>query len=227
MNIKLTSKLLSAALLMSVGLANVAHAAITISEVAPWASGNSPVGADWFELTNTGASAVNITGWKMDDSSASFASSVALTGVSSIAAGQSVIFIEGTGSANATFISTWFGASAPAGFVIGNYSGSGIGLGTSGDGVNIFNAAGVSQASVSFGASDSISPYQTFDNAAGATGTISQLSAVGINGAFLSASSNEIGSPGAIAAVPEASTYGMMLAGLGLVGFMARRRNSQ
>ena len=28
-------------------------------------------------------------------------------------------------------------------------------------------------------------------------------------------------------AVPEASTYGMMLAGLGLVGFMARRRNSK
>ncbi len=28
----------------------------------------------------------------------------------------------------------------------------------------------------------------------------------------------------AVAAVPEASTYGMMLAGLGLVGFMARRR---
>ena len=30
-----------------------------------------------------------------------------------------------------------------------------------------------------------------------------------------------------VTAVPEASTYGMMLAGLGLVGFMARRRNSK
>ncbi len=29
-----------------------------------------------------------------------------------------------------------------------------------------------------------------------------------------------------VTAVPEASTYGMMLAGLGLVGFMARRRNN-
>jgi len=29
-----------------------------------------------------------------------------------------------------------------------------------------------------------------------------------------------------VAAVPEASTYGMMLAGLGLVGFMARRRTA-
>jgi hypothetical protein len=32
------------------------------------------------------------------------------------------------------------------------------------------------------------------------------------------------GKLGYVAAVPEASTYGMMLAGLGLVGFMARRR---
>jgi hypothetical protein len=30
---------------------------------------------------------------------------------------------------------------------------------------------------------------------------------------------------GTITAVPEASTYGMMLAGLGLVGFAARRRS--
>jgi hypothetical protein len=30
---------------------------------------------------------------------------------------------------------------------------------------------------------------------------------------------------GTIAAIPEASTYGMMLAGLGLVGFAVRRRN--
>jgi hypothetical protein len=30
-----------------------------------------------------------------------------------------------------------------------------------------------------------------------------------------------------VTAVPEASTYGMMLAGLGLVGFMARRRNAK
>lgn len=200
-----------------------AHAAITITEVAPWASGNSPVAADWFELTNTGASAINIAGWSVDDSSAT-AGIAPLTGVTSIAAGQSVIFIEGNGSANATFITTWFGATAPAGFTIGNYSGSGIGLSTSGDGVNIFNAANALQASVGFGAADSTSPFQTFDNAAGLTGTISQLSAVGVNGAFLSATGNEIGSPGAIAAVPEPANVAMMLAGLGLIGVAVRKR---
>jgi hypothetical protein len=203
-----------------------AHAAIQITEVAPWSSGNSPVGEDWFELTNTGAAAVDITGWSMDDNSAT-AGVALLSGVTSIAAGQSVIFIEGNGSANASFISTWFGSNVPAGLQIGNYSGAGVGLSTTNDGVNIFNASGVLQASVSFGASDGVSPYQTFDNAAGLGGAISQLSAVGVNGAFVAVNDvNEIGSPGAIAAVPEADTYAMMLAGLGLIGAALRKRQS-
>lgn len=211
-----------AALITSV--ATPAQAAIIISEVAPWSSGNSSIAADWFELTNTGASSVNISGWKVDDSSNSFASAAALNGISSIAAGQSVIFIESAGGAAiSSFISTWFGSNpAPA---IGYYSGSGIGLSTSGDGLNIFNSSGISQASISFGASDSVSPFQTFDNAAGLTGAISQLSAVGTNGAFVAANSAfEIGSPGVIAAVPEPETYGMLLAGLGLLGFVNRKR---
>lgn len=198
------------------------HAAIVITEVAPWASGNSAVGADWFELTNTGAAAVSLGGWSMDDSSAN-AGVAPLTGIASIAAGESVVFIEGSSSLNATFLSTWFGSNAPAGLQIGNYAGSGVGLSTSGDAVNVFNAGGVSQASVSFGASTA---GVTFDNAAGLSGSISQLSAVGVNGAFLSADGNEIGSPGAIAAVPEVDTYAMMLAGLGLIGAALRKRQA-
>jgi hypothetical protein len=202
-----------------------AHAAILITEVAPWASGNSAVAADWFELTNTGASAVNITGWKVDDNSNSFAASVALTGVTSIAAGQSVIFIEGSATTAASFISNWFGTSAPAGFAIGYYSGSGIGLSASVDAVNIYNASGVLQANVTFGTSDAASPYQTFDNAIGLNNTaISTLSVVGTNGAFVAANSAiEIGSPGA---VPEPASVAMMLAGLGLVGVAVRKRQA-
>jgi hypothetical protein len=200
-----------------------ANAAVIISEVAPWSSGNSPVAADWFELTNTGASAVDITGWRIDDSSNSFGSAATLNGIGSIAAGQSVIFIESAGGiAISSFVSTWFGSNTTP--LVGFYSGAGLGLGTGGDSVNIFNSAGVSQASISFGASDSISPFQTFDNAAGLTGAISQLSVVGTNGAFVAANNSfEIGSPGTIAAVPEPETYAMLLAGLGLMGFVSRK----
>lgn len=214
------------AMLLSGAVALPAHADIRITEVAPWSSGssNSPLGADWFELTNTGTSSVDITGWKMDDSSASFASAVALVGISSIAAGESVIFIESSSDLGASFRDLWFGVGTPAGLQFGHYSGSGVGLSTGGDGVNIFNAAGIIQASVSFGTSPT-SPFPTFDNAAGLNNAaISTLSVVGTSGAFAAiGDANEIGSPGAIAAVPEPETYAMMLAGLGLIGLAARK----
>jgi hypothetical protein len=222
--VKKSLRYIAAAALTAASFA--ASAAVSITEVAPWASGNSLVKADWFELTNTGSSAVDISGWMVDDSSNSFASAVALNGISSIAAGQSVIFIEGSDSTAASFTTNWFGANIPADLAVGYYSGSGIGLSTNGDAVNIFNAAGVVQASVGFGASDATVPYQTFDNAAGLTNTtISQLSVVGMNGAFVAANSvNEIGSPGSIAAVPEPKSYAMLLAGLGFIGALARKR---
>ncbi len=75
----------------------VAPGSIVISEVAPWSSSNSPLAADWFEVTNTGSSAVDLTGWKMDDNSHSIANAVALNGVTSIAPGEAVIFIETRG----------------------------------------------------------------------------------------------------------------------------------
>ncbi|HYF35254.1 MAG TPA: lamin tail domain-containing protein, partial [Prosthecobacter sp.] len=173
---------------------------LIISEVAPWSSGNSPVGVDWFEVTNATAHAIDLTGWKVDDSSESFAASVALNGIGSIAPGESVIFIESADLPGITtaFLSNWFGANPPAGLKIGNYSGTGIGLGTGGDAVVLYNGSGVMKAKVFFGASPSTPPYATFDNTAGLDdAAISQLSSVGLNGAFAAANSaNEIGSPG-------------------------------
>lgn len=173
-----------------------------ISEVAPWSSGDSTVGADWFEVTNTKAVAVDITGWKVDDNSQSPAAAVALSGITTINPGESVIFVETNDLAGKTtaFLNNWFGANPPAGLKIGNYTGSGIGLSGSGDQVNLYN--GVSStpvASVLFGAL-STGTFKTFDNTAGLTTiaqAVTQLSAVGTNGAFVAVNSTtEIGSPG-------------------------------
>ena len=173
---------------------------LIISEVAPWSSGNSPVGADWFEVTNIGTNAVDITGWKMDDNSNSFATSVALSGITSIAPGESVIFIESSTPSTviSAFRNNWFGTGTTT-VQIGTYSGSGVGLSTGGDAVNLFNATGQLQASVSFGASPA-GPYATFNNGAGINNnTISSLSVVGVNGAYIALNSpTEIGSPGTI-----------------------------
>ncbi|MDO8361932.1 MAG: SdiA-regulated domain-containing protein [Actinomycetota bacterium] len=165
-----------------------------VSEVAPWGSGTATYAADWFEVTNFGASRVDISGWKMDDNSNSPVGAVALTGVSSIAPGQSVIFLEGDATKAAAFVTAWFGGTAPAGFAIGTYSGSGVGLSTGSDGVNLFNSAGQRVTGVNFAAATT---GVSFDNAARAIGAISTSSVVGINGAYLSPA-GETGSPGTI-----------------------------
>lgn len=192
------------AIALSLAALTSAKAAIAITEVHPNGSGNGSYGADWFELTNTGTSAVNITGWKIDDSSFSFGSAAALSGITSIGAGESVIFLETTSNATLdAFRAAWFGTNTPANLQIGMYNGSGVGLSTSGDGVAIFNASGTTMAQVSFGAASSAA---TFSNPSGANGTITQISSVGVNGAYRSFNGAEVGSPGSITAVPEPST---------------------
>jgi hypothetical protein len=208
-----------------------AQAQVRITEVAPWASTNGTgYLADWFELTNFGVSAVNIAGWKMDDNSNSAASAVAFVGITNIAAGESVILLEaasaGTAAATITaFKNTWFSGAPPVGLQIGYYTGAGVGLSTTTDAVNVYDASNVLQANVTFGAADATSPFQTFDNSAGQNATaISVLSTIGTHSAFLATDSIEIGSPGL---VPEPETYALMLAGLGFIGAVARKRQQR
>jgi Lamin Tail Domain len=200
--------------------AYAAGEAVRITEVAAWGSGNGPYAADWFELTNVGATSLNPSSWKFDDSSYSFAAALSLNGISSIAPGESVIYLEAgaattPAAVSAAFRTSWFASTAPAGLQIGTYTGSGAGLGTGGDAVNIFDSAGTAITGVTFGASPGMSPFASFDNAAGANGNgsaanpvISTLSVVGTNGAFLAAdvTPHGIGSPGRIANATSSST---------------------
>jgi len=183
----------------------VAPGAIVVSEVAPWSSSNSPLAADWFEVTNTGSSTIDLTGWKMDDNSHSITSAVALNGVTSIAPGEAVIFIETADlpTAAAAFRTLWLGANAQRAPQIGAYEGSGVGLSSNGDEVTLFDGAGNLVTGVGFGASPASAPFATFDNHAGAGAStlplplISTLSTAGVNGAFVAAGdAGEVGSPG-------------------------------
>lgn len=218
------------ALGLGFGASRDASASIIVSEIHPSGSGTAPYAADFFELTNTGGSSVNISGWKIDDNSNTFGSAVLLRGVTNIAPGQSIVFIEGdaTGSNDAalrtSFLSAWFGARPPSGLVIGGYGGAGVGLSTAGDAINIFDPAGARITGVSFGASTT---GVTFENAAGLGSTtlplpiVSALSAASVNGAFL-APSGETGSPGVI---PEPGTATMLGIGMALLASGGRRRS--
>lgn len=198
------------------------HAQLIISEVHSTGSSSSTYAADWFEISNLGSTAIDLTGWKIDDSSPTFATAVALRGVTSILPGQSIIFLESNaagsndGTIGAAFQSAWFGSSVPAGLTLGFYGGSGIGLSSGGDAVNLFNAGGTLVVGVTFGAATT---GVSFDNTAGLSGAISQLSAVGVNGAFNSVAGGEIGSPGV---VPEPTALSLGLVGLTALIFRQR-----
>jgi hypothetical protein len=235
-----------------VAAAHSASASVVITEVDPFGSnGSDGYGADWFELTNTGTSSVSIAGWSMIDNHASSNSSnpyaagatisisnsknaaaplTLANGQTTLAAGQTAIFLESPSSAasSATLIQSfetaWFGTEVPSGLIVGTYddgSGANFGLSQTADMVNVFNSSSSLVASVAFGA-DGGTPVATFDNAAGLNdATLTQKSAVGVDGAFVSATGMEVGSPGTISAVPLPDSVVLLLSGLGALALFA------
>ncbi len=122
-----------------VAISSSALASIRITEVMSSSSGSGSPTGDFFEVTNYGSSAVSMSGWKMDDNTFAIGNAVALSGISSIGAGESVIFIESAaGAAVNSFKSFWGGLT---GVQVGYYSGSGISFGSGGDSAVLFNAS--------------------------------------------------------------------------------------
>jgi uncharacterized protein YjiK len=176
---------------------------IIISEVDPSGSGsdNNTYGEDWFELTNTGTQSVDLTGWSADDSH-EVAGKCPLNGVSTIAPGESVVFVQADTAVGATttpaqtvaaFKSDW-GLSSNV--QVGYYSDT-DGLSQSGDEVNVYDEGENLVTAVSFGAAEN---KVTFDNSAGITGPIDTFSDLGDNAT--TDTTGEIGSPGSAAIAP-------------------------
>lgn len=226
---RVTKFVLAAVLVAASSLSSRAQTGIRITEVNSAGSGAQ---TDWFELTNFGPSTVSLVNARMDDNSNSFNSGAVLNNVSSLAPGQSAVFLQptsagGFAAAQTAFLNAWFaGGVAPSGFLIGYAVDGSIGLSANGDAVNIWDSNQTLLANVTFG-SNTANAGRTFDNSSGLNNVaLTTLSSAGVNGAFLSASGLETGSPG-LASIPEPSTYALIL-GFGAMAITAlRRKNAQ
>jgi MYXO-CTERM domain-containing protein len=211
----------TAAALSAVALSSSALASIRITEVMSSSNGLGSPTPDWIEVTNYGSSAVDLTGWRIDDGSFSFAVSAALNGISSIGAGESVIFIESAAGAGiANFRTFWGGLS---GLQVGYYSGSGLGFSSGGDGACLFDTSSTILSQVSFGAATSGSSFFYGWDAAGVldpsyNGLVSTVGSIGTQIGFTS--SGDTGSLGTAISVPAPGAIAL----LGLAGLAGRRR---
>lgn len=211
-------------LLLAAALApQAAQANVNITE---WMYGGGS--GEFVEFTNLGNSAVDFTGWSYDDDSR-LVGVFDLSAFGIVGAGESVIITEIDAD---TFRLDW-GLSASV-KVLGGYTNN---LGRA-DEINLFDASGNLVDRLTYGDNAAAGGPRT-QNASGWAGSFAALGAndatqwvlasVGDAESSYRSLSGAIGSPGfttyAVAApVPEPETYAMLLAGLGIIGAVARRR---
>ena len=220
-SLNMKSNLVLASLVAAVAVTNAATASLRITEVMSSSNGNGSATPDWFEITNYGSSAISVAGLRMDDNSFSFAVSRALLGITSIGAGETVIFLETSGAAVDSFRTFWGGL---ARVQVGYYTGSGVSFSSGGDGMVLFDASGNEiSPRVEFGAATSGSSFFWGYDSAGNLDPayVAQISTVGMIGTQIGfASSGDIGSLGTAIGIPAPGA----LALVGLAGLVARRR---
>jgi hypothetical protein len=179
--------------------ANIAPAQLAITEVMASASTNLgstfvPQSSDFWELTNFGTNAINLSGYKWNDNAggAPAGDTVPFQDLS-IGPGESILFME----TNFPVMSTpdqfraWWNLPATQKVVV--YIGNG--LSSSGDGVRVWDGADQLVDTVDFGAAERGRSF-TYDPS---TGIFGVNSTNGVAGAFQAATADDAGSPGTTA----------------------------
>jgi len=203
--------------------AGPASAQIRITEVMS----DSANSGDWFELTNTSSSAVDLLNWYWDDDGPSGADGALFPQIV-VNPGESVVVVRDVVDQAGTdaFVTSWGGGFTAYGEYLFGGPDTFSGLSSNGDKIELWDADPNTAAtfalidSVTFGAATTGSSF--------AWSTDGTDLGVSINGVNLAVTSTlgDIGSPGAaVSPVPEPSSIVLAaFAGLGLAGYTARRR---
>ena len=179
-------------------------------------------GSEFVEFTNVGSTAVDMTGWSFDDSSAT-AGAFDLSAFGTVAAGQSVILAEVDAAA---FRTEW---SLDSSVVVIGLNDQNLGRG---DVMNLFNASSVLVDTLAYDdqgfagsiRTNGISGWTTPENLGDNNVFAWVLSTVGdLQGSYTSVG-GYVGNPGTYSAVPEPATWAVLLGSVALVGAVVRRR---
>lgn len=178
-----------------------AHGQLVITEVMA-SSGHSATDAngDWWELTNTGSSAVNLNGYKWDDTPEIPATASAFPAGITIQPGESIVILDESAGNVAAWKTAWGLASSTrvldsTQFANANVGGEDFsGLSASGDEVNLYDAGGNVVASVAFGASTAGKSFAFHRDGTPVYAKLSRLDYQGAYGSSLSPA--DVGSPG-------------------------------
>jgi hypothetical protein len=162
---------------------------------------------DWFEITNEGADAVDLRGYRLADA-LSLDGAFVITNSIVIKPGESIIFVEGM--TREAFFNWWGAANLPRCLQVVNWAG--FSLDGNGDEIYLWNAAArnvfETVSSVSFGAAGPCGS-RTFEieseclgSEGGCISYERRCAIAGMRGAFVSAEAADIGSPGNTGVLP-------------------------
>ncbi len=206
-----------------------ANADLVITE-AMSSSGNptGPANGDWWELTNTGASDIDLVNYYWDDNGP-MGNNGSLFPAINIVAGQSIVIVDEPLADLAAFVAAWGG-----GFTAISRDSFGgpnpfSGLASGGDQIELWdqdpntNPLANLVAAVDFGVATSGLTFE-WDRAGNSLG----LSVAGENGAFVApgngggGAGTNVGSPG-IAPIPEPSTFAVLALVTGMATLRRRK----